>query len=103
MKIKIFDLDYEIVKFDSDLDSSMGHSWYKGQKIGISSETSLEQNKNTLLHEILHMISDAARIELTENQISTIATGLNPIVGKELEKYLVEQTKAEYLESFNKK
>ena len=55
---------------------SFGRSNASLQKIQIAKDIGLAQKQSTLLHEILHLISFHLRLELTEQQVSGLETGL---------------------------
>jgi len=82
MKIKILSKVYDIQFEDPGLWSSngMGRCYVPDQVIRINSSMNIETQKSTLIHEILHVVSDCCGLDLTEQQINSLETGLYSVI-----------------------
>jgi len=59
------------------LAGNMGSATRGRQFIAISSELALEQQEDTLLHEVIHIISDELALGFTEETVQRLAVGLH--------------------------
>ena len=80
--IKILGVTYTIKWFEENSrnDGAMGRADTKTATIHICNEMPLEVKKVVLLHECLHVISDMCELELSEGQVSVLASSLNDII-----------------------
>lgn len=75
--VKICGVDYQIVTKNSlDMPDALGQCHSDCQQIWILDSNTEETNTNVLLHECLHAISDALDLELSERQVTVLATAL---------------------------
>ena len=58
----------------------MGDCNYQDLIIRVDASMNKQQQDSTLLHEILHAVSDALAIELTENQVKRLESGLMSVL-----------------------
>ena len=73
----LFGIDYCVD--DTIINDEMGvfgRYHIANQKIQIAKDIGISQQNSTLLHEIIHVISYHLRLELTEQQVSGLETGL---------------------------
>lgn len=77
-KLKISSHDFNIILDSAGVwePGGMGRAYVKTQTINIDKEMEVDAIKSTLLHEIIHVISDFNHLELTEEQTSGLAIGL---------------------------
>ena len=78
-KLIICGKQYRVMRKDLGCEENIihyGSTNHPQQKIEVSSKTKIEQQKETLLHEIIHVISEGYQIGLRERQIKTLANGL---------------------------
>lgn len=80
MKIKILNIDYEIKEFESGSrnDTAMGHGDSKLATLHICKDMPKKLKRTTLLHEIIHQVSERLNLELNETQVCGLETGLFP-------------------------
>ncbi len=57
-------------------DGDMGDCSTEGQAITIREGQPLENEQDSLLHEVIHAVSDYMEINLKEGQVTKLATGL---------------------------
>ena len=79
--IDILGVTYEIVQVDASSlpDGYRGLCDSSHAKITLSNDLPSSVRRQILLHEITHAISDSLGMELTEEQVSSIGTGLASI------------------------
>jgi Zn-dependent peptidase ImmA (M78 family) len=81
-KIKILGKEYNIIYFENvsnknlEMVDNMGLSNMAKCEIHINKNLPEDQKNDTLLHEIIHMISDELCVKLKEDQITILATAL---------------------------
>lgn len=75
--VKICGVPYQIVvKNSMDMPNALGLCHSDQQQIWLLDSNTEETNTNVLLHEILHAVSDAYDLELSERQVNVLATAL---------------------------
>lgn len=79
--VSVIGKKFQVIQVDkSDLDTledeSDGECEYAQQTIKIRMGRAPDCVKDTLLHECIHAIEDSLNLELTENQVARLATGL---------------------------
>lgn len=75
--MKILGKTYTVKMLPSkSMDGSLGCAHVSTQEIKISTEQSAESKKDTLLHEIVHVIDIELKIGLTEEDVCRLAVGL---------------------------
>lgn len=75
--VKICGVDFQIVnKNGMDMPDALGLCHSDQQQIWLLESNTTETNTNVLLHECLHAISDALDLELSERQVTVLATAL---------------------------
>lgn len=82
MKIKIYGIEYNIKLVDSNSreDYSMGRSDGKLGIITINKEMPSDVKFSTLIHEIIHIISNENGLGLKENIVCPLATGITTLL-----------------------
>jgi len=79
-KIQILGKDYKVEYVDSkSLGGAYGDCCTKKAYIRINRENTKQHQEDTLLHEVVHIISDEMDLELTEPQVRRLATVLYSI------------------------
>ena len=79
-KIKILGKDYKVEYVDANaLGGAYGDCCTKQAYIRINKETTKQHQEDTLLHEVIHIISEEVDLELTEPQTRRLATILYSI------------------------
>jgi hypothetical protein len=80
--IKIQGIKHDIKLFNSNSreDDNMGRSDGKNGIISLALEMPKQIMTETLLHECIHLISDANSIKLKEKQIVALSTGINELL-----------------------
>ena len=78
--MKILGIEYQIVEFENNArnDTAMGRGDSKTATIHLCKDMNEEVKRTTLLHEIIHQISDKLGLELTEHQVCGLESGLFP-------------------------
>jgi hypothetical protein len=77
VNVDILGKSYEVMIVDEiHAGGNMGNANRSLQKITISSYSAHEQQQDTLMHEILHIIDGELKVGLTEEDISRLAVGL---------------------------
>lgn len=70
MKIKVAGIEYSILqKSNEEMQNRIGLANFNTQEIFINREHTTQTKKIAYFHEILHIISDAYNLSLTENQV----------------------------------
>jgi len=80
-ELVIQDIKFSIEEVDPQLwsSNSMGCVHSKESKILIDKNMNRDVMDATLLHEIIHVISDMNSLNLNETEVSVLATGLHPL------------------------
>lgn len=83
--MKILGIEYQIVEFDNNArnDTAMGRGDSKTATIHLCKEMKSDVRRSTLLHEIIHQISEKLGLELTEAQVCGLESGLFPFFKEE--------------------
>jgi thymidylate synthase (FAD) len=77
MNIYILGKPYDVEMVDdAHTSGNMGSANRSLQKILIASAIGKDQQQDTLLHEVLHIINDELKVGLTEENVSRLAVGL---------------------------
>jgi Zn-dependent peptidase ImmA (M78 family) len=82
LEIKIGWKKYTVVELDIDDslivggDACYGKIDYVSSIIYLNSANTPSQSKSTLLHEVIHGVEDMYGVELSEEQVTTVANGL---------------------------
>lgn len=91
MKVRILGKEYSVVYVPKEeLPNDHGECFDEALLIKVRKDIAKENQKDTLLHEIIHAIDTAMDIEMSERQVRTVATGLlavfleNPLLVEEL-------------------
>lgn len=75
--VTICSVDYKIInKNSTDMPDLLGLCQSNIQEIWINNSNTPETRRNVMLHECLHAISDIYDLELSERQVSVMATAL---------------------------
>lgn len=76
--LKILGLNYSITTIDDHYpgDTAQGFCDSKNTKLSVNSNQPLENMEFTLLHETVHAISEMLALNLTEEQVAGVSTGL---------------------------
>lgn len=81
--IRIQGIDYTIKEFDGDLDANlMGREQYAKAKIYINKDMPDSKKRETLLHELLHIVYANAYLQAGDDEervVGALATGLYQI------------------------
>lgn len=81
--IRIQGIDYTIKEFDGDLDANlMGREQYAKAKIYINKDMPESKKRETLLHELLHIVYANAYLQPGDDEervVGALATGLYQI------------------------
>ena len=64
----------------TDEDAAVGWTDYEKSSISIQSGVNADVRESILIHEVLHIISDCMGMDLTENQILQLESGLSGII-----------------------
>jgi len=77
-ELSILGMKHEVTYFKSHdgNDGAMGRSHIKHGIINICDEMPDDIQEQTILHEVVHIISDHLELEMKENQVGGLATGL---------------------------
>lgn len=68
--IKVAGLTYQISELDDDqMQGRIGFADFNNQLIGIGKNFTTQTKKIAVLHEIMHILSDAYGLDLTEQQV----------------------------------
>jgi predicted transcriptional regulator len=80
--VRISGLNFNIAVEDNEdfTDDLMGQYDHRRRLIRLSDRVTPEQQRATLLHEILHDIDQAVDADLTEHQVSSINRGLYAVL-----------------------
>lgn len=83
-KIDILGLDYEIEFMDKYPVGNLyfGYCNFQTQVIGLLKEQKMDSMFNTLIHEILHVISFIQNVDLDEHEVTLLAAGLSQVLKK---------------------
>ena len=74
-KIRMDGVDWKIIKTSNDLNSNiMGTTYPHAKEILLSTDSG--QIESTFLHEVVHVIDLDRGLELSENQVQSLASGL---------------------------
>jgi Zn-dependent peptidase ImmA (M78 family) len=77
MQIKIAGITYDIVyKTSEEMNGLIGTADFNRQLISINKEHTRQTQEIALVHELLHIVSDAYGVGLTEDQIKILTHGL---------------------------
>ena len=78
--MKILGIEYDIVEFENNSrnDQAMGRGDSKTATIHLCKDMKEEVKRSTLLHEVIHQISDKLGLDLNETQVCGLETGLFP-------------------------
>lgn len=60
----------------NDISGMFGSAKRSDALIRINSEISQEQQEETLLHEVIHIVDEELKLDMTEDQIHRLAVGL---------------------------
>lgn len=74
--ISVIGKRYRVVKIAPSSDGSYGECLEEQQEIRLKPGLPLEQEQDTLLHEIIHAIDFSMNAKMSERQITVLATGL---------------------------
>lgn len=76
--MKILEKTYKIIDVEDNQfsNSSMGRSNTRTGEILISSKMPPDIREETILHEVIHILSDTLGIDLSENQVLALSSGL---------------------------
>lgn len=93
IRIRIAGVDYEVVEFDSRLNRNlMGEEVYAESKIYIADNLPPDKKRETLLHEIMHIIYQNCYLQPGDEEervVSALSTGLYQVLADNfLEKYV---------------
>lgn len=82
MKLKFLGKTINIIYFKDTTrsDNRLGRSDSKTMEIWISESLSYEMKMETLIHELLHIMSDSFYLELDEQKVSCLANVLNSVI-----------------------
>jgi len=70
MKIKIAGIDYSIVeKTSEEMEGRIGLADFNSQLISINKDHTTQTKKIAVYHEIIHILSEAYNLNLTETQV----------------------------------
>jgi hypothetical protein len=78
IKILGLDFDVEYCKFDDrlQLNQFTGNCINRKQKIQVDTDSHIEHQKVTLLHEIIHIISDNLSLDFDEKTVKCLSVAL---------------------------
>ena len=78
--MEILGIEYEITQFENNArnDAAMGRGDSKTATIHLCKDMNDQVKRSTLLHEIIHQISDKLGLDLNEAQVCGLETGLFP-------------------------
>lgn len=83
-KIRIQGIDYTVKEFDGDLDTNlMGREQYAKAKIYINKDMPESKKRETLLHELLHIVYANAYLQPGDDEervVGALSTGLHQII-----------------------
>lgn len=74
-RFKLFSKNWT-VKYSTEMGKDLGECDIEQQTVTVKDELLLEQEQSTLLHELLHAISDSLGLCLTEKQVLGLESGL---------------------------
>ena len=82
MKLDILSHEFQIIFDNGGVWNSdgMGRASLKSQTIHIDDTMTDDGKKSTLIHEILHILSDLNHLGLTEEQVSSLSVGLYSVM-----------------------
>ena len=88
-KLRVFGHTYSVTigELDGEGANIYGICLHREKKIILSNKNTYSQNEATLLHEVIHVISDSFAAGLEEKQVQAIASGLYSVL-KDNEKLL---------------
>lgn len=80
--INILGINYKInyISNDCRTDAFMGRADSKMAELNINIDMPIDQQESTIIHEIVHCISDMLILKLKEDQVNNLAIGLYPVV-----------------------
>lgn len=82
--IRIQGIDYTIIEFDSDFERNlMGREQYDKAKIFINKDLPDSKKRETLLHELLHIVYANAYLQPNDEEervVGALSTGLHQII-----------------------
>lgn len=64
----------------SPLDKDSGECDEKSQTITVNEDQTEEAMQDTILHEVVHAIDHTLRLDMSENQVAMMATGLIAVI-----------------------
>lgn len=77
MILKIAGLDYDVIyKSNDEMNGLIGTADFNKQLISINKEHTEQTQQIALVHEILHILSDAYGVSLSEEQIKILTHGI---------------------------
>ena len=77
MKIKIAGIKYDVVyKTNEEMNGLIGTADFNKQIISINKEHTEQTQEIAFVHEVLHIISDAYGISLSEEQVKILTHGI---------------------------
>lgn len=70
MTFKVAGIDYEIVQLSPEhMHGHIGQADFNAQQVRLSNSYSIQTKKIAVYHEIIHILSDAWGLHLTEDQV----------------------------------
>lgn len=79
-QIKLLSHLYRVVFTKSALTDPVGTTSIADDTIRVRDDVPVELQRTTLLHEVIHLISDHLHLELTEAQISGLSCGMKGVL-----------------------
>ena len=81
-QIKLLDINFTFHVEDPSLwsECALGRAYLKEAKILVASGMNKDMEDSTLIHELVHMISDIQGLDLDEMQVSALGVGVYSLI-----------------------
>jgi len=82
--VRILGREYKVKKKKFKLSNNgctfFGQTWFHTHSVYLNDRNCQAQNKETLFHEIFHIVSDLTASKLSERQVTAMSTGIYSVL-----------------------
>lgn len=79
-KCRVAAITYKVVLTPLNDHNLWGQSLHGQRLIKVESETSLEEQRRTFLHEVIHVVNNVFEVGLKESQVERLGNGLDQVI-----------------------